>query len=101
MSEIRFKPMDKDTPGYLRRVREALKYLKALEGATDATPELIDTMVAFLTEFIVEPATYEEKVEALYEASNRQFFELLNAVMGAAAPGPLPEKMPETTSASS
>jgi hypothetical protein len=82
MTNLVFTPPDENTPGFLRRQREALKFMQLLKG--DPTVEAVDGMVDFLVEFVTEPADKNEAVEALWDASEAQFNELLGAVLGKA-----------------
>lgn len=75
-----FSPPDENTPGYLRRQREALKFVQLLKG--DPTVDAIDAMVDFLVQFVTEPKEEAEAKEALWDASEAQFNELLSAVIG-------------------
>ena len=82
MTNLVFTPPDENTPGFLRRQREALKFMQLLKG--DPTVEAVDGMVDFLVEFVTEPADKKEATEALWDASEAQFNELLGAVLGKA-----------------
>ena len=82
MTNLVFTPPDENTPGFLRRQREALKFMQLLKG--DPTVEAVDGMVDFLVEFVTEPADKNEAIEALWDASEAQFNELLGAVLGKA-----------------
>lgn len=82
MPKLVFTPPDENTPGYLRRQREALKFMQLLKG--DPTVETIDGMVDFLVEFVTEPKGKEEAKEALWDASEAQFNALLRSVLGQA-----------------
>lgn len=80
MSRIEFSPPGPDTPGYLRRQRKALELFERLEGSP--SPQLIDEMVEFLVEFVDVPEDPEEAREALWDASEEQFKQLLGVVTG-------------------
>ena len=80
MSNLVFQPPDENTPGFLRRQREALKFMQLLKG--DPTVEAVDGMVDFLVEFVTEPADKDEAKDALWDASEKQFNELLGSVLG-------------------
>lgn len=82
MPELVFTPPDENTPGYLRRQREALKFMQLLKG--DPTVETIDGMVDFLVEYVTEPTDREQAREALWDASEAQFNTLLRSVLGQA-----------------
>ncbi len=78
----------KDSPGYLKRAREAMVFERSMRG--EPSPEAMDNMVAFLTQFVAEPTDPAEKTEALWMASENQFIELLQAIRGGRADGENP-----------
>ena len=83
MTKIVFEPPSAETPGYLRRTRMALEFRQ--KSATDAGPKLIDDMIEFLLPYVKEPADRSEAREALLDATQAQFMELINAVTGESA----------------
>jgi len=80
MTDIEFRLPDKSTPGYLRRQKEALRFLQQFKQ--DPSPETIDMMVDFLVGFVVSPSEEDAAKEALWDASQEQFELLLNSVVG-------------------
>lgn len=80
MTDLVFTPPDENTPGYLRRQREALKFMELLSGTP--TVEAVDAMVDFLVQFVTKPAQPKKAKEALWDASEAQFNELLKSVLG-------------------
>lgn len=84
MKTIVFEPPGADAPGYLRRAKKALEFRNAV-NAKDAGPETIDALVEFLLPYVKEPADRSEAREALLDASEAQFMELINAVSGESA----------------
>ena len=81
MQQIVFEPPSADSPGYLRRAKKSLEFRqKAL--AKDSGPEVIDEMVEFLLPYVKEPADRSEAKEALLDASEAQFMQLIDAVSG-------------------
>ena len=83
MTKIVFEPPSAETPGYLRRTRMALEFRQ--KSATDAGPKLIDDMIEFLLPYVKEPADRSEAREALLDATQTQFIELIDAVTGEGA----------------
>jgi len=83
MTKIVFEPPSAETPGYLRRTRMALEFRQ--KSATDAGPKLIDDMIEFLLPYVKEPADRSEAREALLDATQAQFMELIDAVTGESA----------------
>lgn len=78
--EIKFRVPGKDEPGFLRRQRDAVRFGSELRS--NPSVELMDEMVAFLAQFVEEPAGESEAIEALLDASQNQFQELLKAISG-------------------
>jgi hypothetical protein len=96
MSQITFeKPSAKD-PGYLRRTRSALEFLEGLKK--DQSPQMVDRMIDFLLPFVKNPEDRNLAREALLDASEDQFNQLLAMVSGS-APNPTSETpIPSVTS---
>ena len=80
MTELVFTPPDENTPGYLRRQKQALEFMQSLQG--DPTPKTIDNMVEFLVQFVTEPKDVKQAKEALWDASQAEFDLLLKSVLG-------------------
>ena len=88
--KLRFEAPTADTPGFLRRTRSAMAFSEKI-NAGSLSPDLVDEMVDFLAQFITEPEDKEQAKEALLDASQAQFTDMLNAVMGGGADAvPLP-----------
>lgn len=82
-----FEPPSKDTPGFLRRQRRALE-LKD-QAKLDPTPATIDEMVEFLLPYVKEPEDRKEAADALWDASEEQFNQLLDVISGKGQAVPL------------
>jgi hypothetical protein len=80
MTKIVFEPPSADSPGYLRRSRMALEFRQKASG--DFGPKVIDDMIEFLLPYVKEPVDRTEAREALLDATQTQFFELIDAVSG-------------------
>jgi len=87
MTILRFKVPGPDDPGYLRRMREGLRFRDQLAGG-EPTPEMIEEMAKFLATYVTEPADYAARVEAMLDASESEFNQLLEALMGENAANP-------------
>lgn len=81
MVEIVFRPPNRDDPGYLRRQRDALRLGELLRNG-ELSPRVIDQLIEFLLPYVREPEDRELAREALLDASERQFMEMLRAVQG-------------------
>jgi hypothetical protein len=78
-----------DSPGYLRRNKQAMALFAGLKSA----PGAIDKIADFLLPYVIAPHNRDEAREALLDATERQIKELLTAVMGGGLLGsPLPSK---------
>lgn len=75
---------DKNTSGFLLRMRRALAFQHDLEEG-NATPETVDEMVEFLADFVKVPEDRNEARELLWHASEAEFNELLDAITDAGA----------------
>ena len=80
MQDLVFAPPSKDDPGFLRRMREAVKFSQLLKESP--TVETMDGMVEFLSQYVTEPADPEVAKEALWDATENQFLEMLKAIGG-------------------
>lgn len=83
MRKIEFQLPGKDTPGYLRRMRDALEYAKMLQD--NPSPATIDALVEFLLPYVIEPDDRTQARDALWDATQEQFDELLGAIVGKGA----------------
>lgn len=85
MSEIVFAPPSPDEPGYLRRSRRALEFKERLDAAGgEMTVELVDELIGFLAQYVKQPEEPEARREALLDASESQFKQLLELLSGTA-----------------
>lgn len=80
MSQIVFEKPSAKEPGYLRRTRSALEFLDGLKK--EQGPSQVDRMIDFLLPFVKEPQDRNLAREALFDASEEQFNELLGIVSG-------------------
>lgn len=80
MSNIIFNPPGKDTPGYLRRTRQALIFQEAMQEKPDV--KALDSMIDFLLEYVTDPKDKDEARNLLLDASEDQFNEMLAAFTG-------------------
>ena len=81
MVDLVFSPPDEHAPGFLRRQKKALTFIKAF-NVDDPTPDMIDDMVGFLVDYVTEPADRDEAIELLWDASQDQIMSLMQAVGG-------------------
>lgn len=95
MPEIRFAPPDADAPGYLKRAQRALAFEEMMASSEGMTVRLLDEMVDFLSTYISYPENRDEAHEALMEASQNQFNDLLASVVGASKKKLSPETKQE------
>lgn len=81
---IIFEPPSAESPGYLRRAKKSLEF-RQKAFAKDSGPEVIDELVEFLLPYVKEPVGRSEAKEALFDASESQFMQLIDAVSGESA----------------
>ena len=81
MSKLVFTKPDPEAPGYLRRMRQALEFQEAFKSANPG-PAAVDKLIEFLLPNVTEPVDRNEAREALLDASQAQFMELLGALTG-------------------
>ena len=81
MSKLIFVRPDAEAPGYLRRMRQALEFQEAFKGS-NPSPDSVDKLIEFLLPNISEPVDRDEAREALLDASQAQFQELLSVLTG-------------------
>jgi len=84
MSKLHFELPGMDEPGFLRRSKRALQLQEQLANVQTGTipSSVIDDIVEFLADYVIEPADRDEAKEALLDASQSQFMEMLNAITG-------------------
>lgn len=88
--ELVFEFPTKDTPGFLKRQREAVRLKNEIEGKE--SEEAIDKLVAFLVRYVKEPADAAAAADAVWDMSEDQF----NAALGHLAGGSVtPPKVSE------
>lgn len=80
MSDLHITLPDRNTPGYLRRMREALRFQELL--SIQPTVETMDLMVDFLLTYVDKPEDRSEARELLLDASEQQFMDILSAITG-------------------
>ena len=85
MTEIVFNVPDEKTPGFLRRQMAANRFSELLR-AGEVNQEYFENLITFLMGFISEPEDRDEAREALLDASQEQYMELLEAVNGRSNP---------------
>jgi hypothetical protein len=86
MPELVFNPPDAQAPGFLRRQKKSLVFIKAFD-VEQPTPDMIDEMVDFLVDYVTEPADRNEAKELLWDASQEQIMALMQAVGGNSGEG--------------
>lgn len=88
MSKIVFNVPSKDSAGFAKRQRRVLELQKM--KLEEPTPETIDQLVDFLA-YYVEAENHEQAMGLMWEASENQWDEMLNALGGASAQIPPPK----------
>jgi hypothetical protein len=91
--DLVFKAPGKDAPGFLRRQREALRFQERIASG-NLGAAVVDEMIALLLPYVEEPADKAAAAEALLDASEAQFTDMLKAITGGSV-NPTPETSPE------
>lgn len=78
--KIVFQPPSKDSPGYLKRMRQAMQFGTSLKNG-EATPEMMDDLVKFLSGYVTEPQG-DAAIDALWEMTEEQFLQLIEVIKG-------------------
>ena len=73
------------TPGHLRRLQKAIEFGDIFKNDA-ASPETFERMIDHLSGFIIEPSDPQEAREALLDATQEEYLELLKAVSGGDSP---------------
>ena len=81
MVDLVFNPPDAQAPGFLKRQKKALKFMRAF-NVDNPTPEMIDQMVEFLLDYVTEPVERDEARDLLWDASQDQIMTLMRAIGG-------------------
>jgi hypothetical protein len=77
--ELVFKIPSKDEKGYLRRMKRAGLFSEAFKSG-EVTGKLFDDMVSFLADYVIQPNNRDEAIEAIWDASEAQIVDLLEAL---------------------
>jgi hypothetical protein len=56
MATLKFQAPDSNAPGFLKRIRKALYFQQAIQNG-QMTADIIDGMVDFLADFVIEQKT--------------------------------------------
>lgn len=79
--QIVFEPPSKDSPGFLRRMKQALSFQDAIRDKR-VSEQTVDNMIGFLSHYIKVPEDREEVKNLLLDASEVQFNEMLESITG-------------------
>jgi hypothetical protein len=90
---VKFQAPNATTPGFLKRMKRALSFSEQIQ-AGKLSAEMIDGLVEFLVDFVIEPINRDEAKDLLLDASQEQFEQMLAAVTGGNAAVPLPNSEP-------
>lgn len=79
--QITFQPPDENSPGYLRRLKQALSFQDAI-NSKKVSEKTIDDLAGFLSTYVVGIDDKEEAKNYLLDASENQFNEMLETITG-------------------
>ena len=83
--EVVIELPDRTAPGYLRRMRQALEFQEVFSNGS-VKPTHVDSFIEFLLDYVKEPNDKDEARDALWEASQQQYEDILLAISGQADP---------------
>ena len=78
---MKFQAPTAETKGFLRRMKMAAYFTEGLQNGK-LTAELMDGLIDFLADYIIEPTDREQAKEMLLDASQTQFTDMLSSIMG-------------------
>jgi len=85
MSKLVFSPPTPDTPGFFKRQKMVLEFVKKIKGK-EMEPDTIDDIIEFLLPYVTEPVDRDEARNTLWEeATEKEYMELLDALRGGGA----------------
>lgn len=90
---VKFQAPDVTTPGFLKRMKRALSFSEQIQ-AGKLSADMIDGLVDFLADFVIEPKDRQEVKDLLLDASQEQFEQMLAAVTGGSPAVPLQKSEP-------
>lgn len=79
--QVVFEPPDKNSPGFLRRMKQATAFQEAI-NSKKLTEKVVEDLASFLSAYIKVPEDREEARNLLYDASEVQFTEMLDSIRG-------------------
>lgn len=83
--EIVFDLPSKDTPGYLRRMRDFMVFQEGQQDETLSGAQKMERMIRFLMSYVKEPEDKGAAMEALLDATQEQIDGLFALIMGKGA----------------
>lgn len=91
--KIVFQPPSAKQRGYLKQQRKNLVFQREL-AKPNPEPETLDALVEYLAQYVIEPATREAAVDAIWEASQEQWFEMMAALRNLNQPAEASAQIP-------
>lgn len=79
MTVIKIEAPSRQSPGYFRRMREGLK-LRNMSVTADPDAAIAG-MIEFILPYVTEPVDREQAREALWDASEEQIEQIMDAVV--------------------
>ena len=78
---IRIEIPSRDTPGFLRRTKKSLELMHRASD-TNNDPAVIDELVDFILEYVVEPEDRDKARQELMDATQAQFESIVAQIGG-------------------
>ncbi len=81
MSKLKFKVPGEDADGFVLRLYREIEFFEIQNSEEIGQKEKLDEQLDFLSGFVTEPKTKKAVIEALRHATEKQFSEMLGAVL--------------------
>ncbi len=83
-----------NSKGFLKRMKRIMGFQKMFSDVSEFTPEKVDELVRFLTDFVTEPEDRNEAELAVWEFSELEFMKALSSIGGAGEGGTAESDVP-------
>ena len=82
MKKLNFEKPTPQTPGHLKRVKKGLEFRAKMKDRDVNDPTWLDDMVDFLADYVTEPEDRNEAKEALWDVTEEQYGDMIDAITG-------------------
>ena len=78
---IKIQLPTKDQPGFLRRAKRSVELMQKAADVQH-NPDIVDELVEFVLDYVIEPEDRDEAREQLLDATEEQFEEIIAQIGG-------------------